>query len=146
MGSVQTTGEKSACLHDATSAFDHEDNLDGQSDKQGNTRTNRAAIYGRSDQKESPVDWTPHGDVTRHATEAGSLLSTVFWSHKERAPSSPVQRYHQEKPEDERHKDRLMDITLTAERQMESNSQVMEAVFVASRPTAWWFDTGWGVP
>jgi len=29
-----------------------------------------------------------------------------------------------------------MDITLTAERQMESNSQVMEAVFVASRPTA----------
>ena len=32
-----------------------------------------------------------------------------------------------------------MDITLTAERQMESNSQVMEAVFVASRPTAWLF-------
>ena len=58
------------------------------------------------------------------------------WSQKKRAPSSPVQRYHQEKPEDERHKDRLMDITLTAERQMESNSQVMEAVFVASRPTA----------
>ena len=124
-------------LHDATSAFDHEDNLDGQSDKQGNTRTNRAAIYGRSsDQKESPVDWTPHEDVTRQATEAGSLLSTVFWSEKERAPSSPVQRYHQEKPKDERHKDRLMDITLTAERQMESKSQVMEAVFVASRPTA----------
>ena len=131
------TGKKATCLHDATSAFDHEDNLVGQSDKQGNTRTNRAAIYGRSsDQKESPVDWTPHEDVTRQATKAGSLLSTVFWSEKERAPSSPVQRYHQEKPEDERHKDRLMDITLTAERQMESNSQVMEAVFVASRPTA----------
>ena len=32
--------------------------------------------------------------------------------------------------------DRLMDITLTAERSMENNSQVMEAVFVASRPTA----------
>ena len=74
--------------------------------------------------------------VTRQATEAGSLLATVFWSEKERAPSSPVHRYHQEKPEDERHKDRLMDITLTAERQMESSSQVMEAVFVASRPTA----------
>ena len=57
-------------------------------------------------------------------------------SQKKRAPSTPVQRYHQEKPEDERHKDRLMDITLTAERQMESNSQVMEAVFVALRPTA----------
>ena len=52
------------------------------------------------------------------------------------APSSPVQGYHQEKPEAERHKDRLLDVTLTAERQMESNSQVMEAVFVASRPTA----------
>ena len=33
LDSVQTTGEKAACLHDATSAFDHEDNLDGQSDK-----------------------------------------------------------------------------------------------------------------
>ena len=72
---------------------------------------------GRSShQKESPVDWTPHEDVTREATKTGSLLPTVFWSQKERAPSSPVQRYHQEKPEAERHKDRLMDITLTAER------------------------------
>ena len=131
------TGEKAACLHDATSVFDREDNLDGQSDKQGNSRTNRAAIYGRSsDQKESPVDWTPHEDVTRQTNEAGSLLSTVFWSQKERAPSSPIQEYHQEKPEDGGHKDRLMDITLTAERQMESNSQPMEAVFVASRQTA----------
>ena len=34
-------------------------------------------------------------DVTRQATKAGSLLSTVFWSQKERAPSSPVQGYHQ---------------------------------------------------
>ena len=102
---------------DATSAFDHEDNLDGQSDKQGNTPMDRAAIYGRSsDQKESPVDWTPHEDVTRQATKAGSLLSTVFWSQKERAPSSPVQGYYQEKPEAKRHKYRLMDITLTAER------------------------------
>ncbi|KAK2181558.1 hypothetical protein NP493_393g03010 [Ridgeia piscesae] len=67
-------------------------------------------------QKESPVDWTPHEDVTRQATKADSLLSTVFWSQKERAPSSPVQGYYQEKPEPERHKDRLMDITHTAER------------------------------
>ena len=37
----------------------------------------RTAIYGRSsDQKESPVDWTPHEDVTRQATKAGSLLPT----------------------------------------------------------------------
>ena len=79
-------------LHDATSAFDHEDNLDGQSDKQGNTRMDRAAIYGRSsDQKESPMDWTPHEDVTRQATKADYLLSTVFWSQKERAHLSPVQ-------------------------------------------------------
>ena len=85
--------------------------------KQGNTRTDRAAIYGRSsDQKESPADWTPHEDVTRQATKACSLLSTVFWSQKERVPSSPVQGYHLEKTEAERHKDRHMDITLTAER------------------------------
>ena len=96
----------------------------------------KCIMFGATDQKESPVDWTPHEDVTRQATEAGSLLPTVFWSQKERAPSSPVQRYHQEKPEDERHKDRLMDITLTAESQMESKSQVMEVVFVASRSTA----------
>ena len=117
LDSVQTTGEKAACIQDATSAFDHEYNLVGQIDKQGSTRTERAAIYGRSfDQKESPVDWTPHEDVTRHATKAGSLLSTVFWSQKERSPSSPVQGYHQEKPEADIHKYRLMDINFTAER------------------------------
>ena len=87
------------------------------SDKQGNTRTDRAAIYGRSsDQKESPVDWPPHEDVIRQATKECSLLSTVFWSQKERSPTSPVQGNHLEKPEAERHKDRHMDITLTAER------------------------------
>ena len=89
-----------------------------------------------TDQKESPVDWTPHEDVIRQATKAGSLFSTVFWSQKERALSPPIQGYHQEKPEAERHKDRLMDITLTAEKSMENNSQMMEAVFVASRSTA----------
>ena len=36
------------------------------------------------------VGWTPYEDVTRQATKAGSLLSAVFWSEKERAPSSPV--------------------------------------------------------
>ena len=87
-----------------TTAFYREDNLGGQSDKQGNTRTDRAAIYGRSsDQKDHPVDWIHHEDVSRQATKADAQLSTVFWSH-------------QEKPEAERHKDRLMDITLTAER------------------------------
>ena len=65
----------------------------------------RSIIYGRSsDQKESPVDWTPHEDVSRQATKAESLLSTVFRSQKQRAPSSPVQGYHQEKLEAERHK------------------------------------------
>ena len=81
------------------------------------TRTDRAAIYERSsDQKESPVEWTLNEDVPRQATKASSLLSTIFWSQKEKTPSSPIQGYHQEKPEAERHKDRLMDITLTAER------------------------------
>ena len=75
------------------------------------------AIYGIfSDQKESPADWTAHEDVTRQATKPDSLLPTVFWSQKDGAPSSPVQGYHQEKPEAERHEDRLMHITLTAER------------------------------
>ena len=36
---------------------------------------------------------------TIESTKADSLLSTVFWSQKERPPSSPVQGYHQEKPE-----------------------------------------------
>ena len=105
--------QKAACLNDATSAFDYEDNLDEHIGKQGNIRTDRAAIYGRSSvQKESLVDWTPHEDVTRQATKAGS----VFWSQKERAPTSRIQGYHQENPEAERHIDRLTDITLTAER------------------------------
>jgi hypothetical protein len=98
------SGEKDASFHDATYAFHHEDNLEGQSDKQGNNRTNGAALYGRSsDQKESPVDWTPHEDVIRQTTKADPLPSTVFLFQKERAPSSPVQGYHQEKPEAERH-------------------------------------------
>ena len=79
---------------------------------EANVRTDKAAICGKSsDQKESPVDWTPHEDVTRQATKADSLLSTVFWSQKERAPSFQVKGYHQEKPEAERHKDRLIHIT-----------------------------------
>ncbi|KAK2182263.1 hypothetical protein NP493_359g06024 [Ridgeia piscesae] len=53
------TGEKVACLHDATSAFDHEDNLDGQSDKQGHTRSDRAAIYGRFLIRKN-LRWTGH--------------------------------------------------------------------------------------
>ena len=114
-GQCTDDSEKAACFHDATCTFDHEENPDGQSDKQGNTRTDRAAIYGRSSaQKEYPVDWTRHEDVIRQAIQADSLLSTVFWSQKERAPSSPVQGYHQEKPENERYKNRLN--TLTAER------------------------------
>ena len=45
--------------------------------------TDSAAICGRSfDQKESPVDWTTHEDVTRHVTKAGSQLSS---GHRNRA-------------------------------------------------------------
>ena len=62
--------------------------MDGQSDKQGHTRMDSAAIYGRSsDQKESQVDWTPHENFTRQATKAGSLLTIVFSSQKERVHS-----------------------------------------------------------
>ena len=48
LDNVQTTGAKAACLHDATSTFDNEDNPDAQNDKQRNTRTDRAAIYGKT--------------------------------------------------------------------------------------------------
>ena len=59
--------------------------------------------------------WTGHL-MRMQIPKAGSLLSTAFWSQKEGASSSPVQGCHQEKPEAVRHKVRLMDITLTAER------------------------------
>ena len=65
------------------------------------------------------------------------IYSQLSSGHKkDRASSSPVQGYHQEKPEPEGPKHRLMDITFTAERYMENNSKLMEADFVASRPTA----------
>ena len=35
--SEHTTGRKAVSFRDATSVIDHEDNLDGQSDKQGHT-------------------------------------------------------------------------------------------------------------
>ena len=73
MDSVQKTGEKAACLHDATSAFNHDDNLDGQRAKQGNTRRDRAAM----------VDWTPHEVVTRQATKA--TLSCLLVTKREGA-------------------------------------------------------------
>ena len=66
-----------------------------------------AAIYGRStDQKESPVDWTPHEDVTRQATEAGSLSTFNCLLITEREGALVFgSSIHQEKPEAEIHKD-----------------------------------------
>ncbi|KAK2175237.1 hypothetical protein NP493_739g02043 [Ridgeia piscesae] len=62
--------------------------MDGQSDKQRNTRTDRAAIYGRSsDQQESPVDWTPHEYVTRQATKV--LYSQLSSGHIKRGRPRP---------------------------------------------------------
>jgi len=91
--------EKVACLQDATSGFDHEVNLEGQSDKQRNTLYDSAVVYGRSDKKEPLVDWTPLEDVNRLTTKVDTLLSLVFWSQKERTPLYPIQGHHQEKPE-----------------------------------------------
>ena len=90
--------------------------MDKVTNKEGNTRTDRAAIYGRfSDQKESPVDWTPHEDVTRQATKADYLLSTVFWSEKREGALVSGSRIPLREPEAERHKDRLVDFTLIVE-------------------------------
>ena len=44
------------------------------------------------------------------------LYTQLSSDHRKRGRPSPVQGFHQEKPEAERHKDRLLDITLTAER------------------------------
>ncbi|KAK2189619.1 hypothetical protein NP493_101g07015 [Ridgeia piscesae] len=44
------------------------------------------------------------------------LYSQLSSGHRERAPSSPVQGYRQEKLEAERHETRLVHITLTSER------------------------------
>ena len=96
LDSGQTTCEKAAYLHDTTSAFDHEDNLDGQSDKQGNIRMDRAMedLLIRKN-----LRWTGH-----------------FMRLSPDMLPRQVQGYHQEKPEAERHKDRIIDITLIAER------------------------------
>ena len=86
--------------------------------KQGNTRTDRAAIYGRLLIRKN-LRWTGH--LTRMSPDRlpkQVLCSQLSSGLRERegAPSSPVQRYHQDKPKAERHKDRLVDITLTADR------------------------------
>ena len=78
LDSVQTTGEKAACLHDATSEFDHEGNLDGQSDKQGHTRTDRAAIYDLLIRKN--LRWTGHL-MSRFST-----LNCLLVTEREGAP------------------------------------------------------------
>ena len=58
LDSVQTTGEKAACLHDATSAFDHADNLDEQSDKDILERTGLPSMEDLLIRKN--LRWTGH--------------------------------------------------------------------------------------
>jgi hypothetical protein len=82
MKSIQTTGEKSACLYDATSAFDNENNLDGLSDIQGNTRTDRAAIYWRSSDKKN-LWWT--GQLMRMSPDKlpkQDIYSQLSYGHR----------------------------------------------------------------
>ena len=108
MDRVQTTGEKAGCLHDATSAFDHEDNLDGQIDKQGHTRMDRAAIYATTGGLliRKNLRWTGHFmRISPDRLPTQIYYSQLSSGHRERArPSSPVRGY------------RLVDITLTAEK------------------------------
>ena len=56
--------------------------------------------------------WTGH--LMRMSPDR--LPKQFLYSQLSSGHSSPVQRYHQEKPEAERQKDRLMAITFTAER------------------------------
>ena len=74
--SVQTMGEKAACLHDETSAFDHENNLDGNIKKK--EIPERRGLPSMEDlliKKKYRVDCTPHEYVTRQATKA---MEAVF--------------------------------------------------------------------
>ena len=47
---------------------------------------NKEILERTSDHKESPVDWTPHADVTRQTTKAGSLPSTSSGHRKRGRP------------------------------------------------------------
>ena len=107
LDSVHTTGENTACLHDATSAFYHEDNK--VTNKEILERIRLPSMDGLLIRKN--LRWNGH--LRRmYPDRLPKLLSQLPYGHRK----SPVQGYHKEKPEAYSHKDRLMDITRTAER------------------------------
>ena len=55
MDSVQTTGEKAACLHDVTSAFDHEDIVTNKDILEGTGRPSKEDLLIRKN-----LRWTGH--------------------------------------------------------------------------------------
>ena len=66
MDSIRKAYVKSTRFYDATPTFRHEDHLEGQGSKQGNTSTNRTTFDGRpSDKEKSPMDRTRDEDATR---------------------------------------------------------------------------------
>ena len=80
------------------------------------------------------MDWTPHEDVTRQATKAGSLLSS---GHRKRG--RPRLRFKDTIKRNLKLRDTKTDTWTSLSQQRDKwrpLSQVMEAVFVASRPTA----------
>ena len=66
MDSIQKAYEKATRFYDATPTLRHEDYMEGQGSKQGDTPTNRTAFDGRPSNKEkSPMDRTRDEDATR---------------------------------------------------------------------------------
>ena len=113
---VRCTYGKAACLHDVTSAFDHEDNLDGQTDKQGNTRTNKEILErtGMPSMEDllirKNLRWTGHlMRMSPDRLPKQVLYSQLSSGHREGALVSGS-KIPSRKPEAERHKDQLIDI------------------------------------
>ena len=98
-------------LHDATSAFDHEDNLDKGTNKEILKRTGLPSMEDLLIRKN--LQWTVH--LMRMSPDtlpkAGSLLSTVFWSQ-----FKDIKRSLKLRDIKTSLSSQLMDINLTAER------------------------------
>ena len=114
LDSVQTTGEKTPCLNDVTSDFDHENNLDWLSDKQ--EILERIELPYMEDLLiRKNLRWT--GQLMRVSLDRISkqIIYSQLSSHHKKGGHAHLQ-FTNQNPETERNKYRLMYITLTANR------------------------------